>query len=134
MKRSLALLLLLGACVPEVQRRAELYPMTGAPPARTLRLTTRDDKHAIEVNAGVAFAVTISDNCQPAGNATPTPPTLVIADPAVLESRGLSRSPAQREWVLFAKKPGRTTLEVTAQCTKQVYEVEVTPPMGAPQH
>ncbi len=52
----------------------------------------------------------------------------------MLESRGLSRSPAQREWVLFAKKSGRTTLEVTAQCTKQVYEVEVTTPMGAPQH
>ncbi len=127
-------LLLLGACVPEVQRRVELYPVTSAPPARALRLTSRDDKHAVVVDAGVAFAVSVVDNCPSTGAAAATPPTLTIADPTVLESRGLSRSPGQREWVLFAKKSGRTTIELVAPCAKQSYEVEVTTPIGAPQH
>lgn len=136
MRRALALLgaaAALVGCVSEVPRHVELWAITGAPPSRTVELHNRDGKHAIVVSAGVAFAVSASDNCPPVPTATPEPPRLTIADPTVLEAHLLARSPARREWLLVAKKVGATTVVVTAACATQSYEVSVRPPPGAPQ-
>lgn len=123
----------LTGCVSEVPRRVDLWPITGAPPSRTVELHNRDSKHTIVVSAGVAFAVSASDNCPPVPTATPEPPKLTIADPTVIEAHLLARSPARREWLLVAKKVGATTLVVTAACATQTYEVTVKTPPGGPQ-
>jgi len=111
-------------CPSPAPKHVALYPMTAAPPARTLEVLNKSERHSVTVSSGVAFGVTTSDSCEN----TPEPPTLEIADESVLKHRPLARGTSKREWVLLAVRPGKTTLTVRAQCATQSYEVTVVAP------
>jgi hypothetical protein len=104
-----------------VPKQITLYPLTGAPPARTIEVVNKPERHALTVSAGVAFAVNAYDQCDPPTEA----PMLQIADESVLKEHPLTRGTAKRQWVLVGVRPGKTTLTVKADCATQTYEVTV---------
>ncbi len=112
----------LGCPAAPAPKRAVLYPITSAPPARRLEVVSKDDQHAITVSSGVAFGVSVSDSCDPL-----SPPALEIADPNVLREHRLGRHGAKREFVLVAVRAGKTRVTIRAECTTQTYEVTVVP-------
>ncbi len=120
-----ALLALVTAsgCVPaERPKHVTMYPTSGAPPARRVELKNEETLHAVTVTSGVAFAISISDDCPyPKG----APPTLTIADPSVLGGRLLARGTAKTDWVLWGIAPGKTTVTLRAECASQTYDVTV---------
>jgi hypothetical protein len=122
-------------CVTELPPRIELYPISMAPPARTLEVVNHDDRHAIVVPVGVAFGVTTSERCTkpsttppPSPSMQPAQPSLAIADATILDARDLFRSPGRHEWVLFGVKSGTTTVTLKGECATQIYEVNVVTP------
>jgi len=110
-------------CIKEHPKHVQLYPMSAAPPSRKVEVINKDERHAITVSSGVAFAINITDDCPK----TVDPPTLTIADENVLKSRGLSRGSSTTTWVLWGAKTGKTTVRVQAECATQTYEVNVVP-------
>jgi hypothetical protein len=118
-----------AGCVAELPPRIELYPISAAPPARTIEVVNKDERHAITVSVGVAFGVTTSERCTKAGDARRpmgSPQSgLAIADPSILDARELLRAPGRHEWVLFGVKSGRTTVTLKGECAAQIYEVDV---------
>jgi len=112
----------LGCPTAPAPKRAAMYPITGAPPARRLEVVNKDDKHAITVSSGVAFGVSVSDSCDPTSS-----PTLEIADPTVLREHRVARHGSKREFVLVAVRTGKTTVTIKAECATQAYEVNVVP-------
>lgn len=121
-----------AGCVTELPPRIELYPISSAPPARTIEVVNKDERHAITVSVGVAFGVTTSERCMKAGDARRplgSPQSgLAIADPSILDARQLVRAPGRREWVLFGVKSGTTTVTLKGECATQIYEVDVVTP------
>lgn len=113
----------LGCPSAPAPKRALVYPMTAAPPARRLEVVNKDEQHAITVSSGVAFGVMVSDSCE----ATQSTATLEIADGDVLKAHRLARGNSKREWVIVAVRPGKTMMAVKAECTTQTYEVTVVP-------
>jgi hypothetical protein len=119
----------LGCPSPQMTRSVSLYPESGAPPARKLEVVTSDAEHRVMVNSGVAFAVSLSDNCPYEGAPIPRPsPTMTIADETILASRPLVRGASDVHFVLWGAKPGQTTLTLHAWCATQVYTVSVVAP------
>ena len=123
MKRAVLVLAFAAlGCPTPPPKTAVLYPISGAPPARRVEVVNKVDKHAITVSSGVAFAVVVSDSCDPAAK-----PTLEIADANVLQQHYLARGTSKREFVLMAVRPGSTTVTIKAECATQAYEVTVLP-------
>jgi hypothetical protein len=106
-------------------KRVELYALTGAPPARVVNVTSTDKAHEVKVSSGVAFAVSVWDDC---GVPDEPPPTIEIGDPSVVRFLPLSRNTSHREWVFVAEKPGATTLTLKSPCATQNYAVTVVAP------
>ncbi|MBI2395517.1 MAG: hypothetical protein HYV09_38480 [Deltaproteobacteria bacterium] len=109
-------------CPSPAPKRAALSPITGAPPARRLEVVNSEEKHAITVSSGVAFAVMVSDTCDATSS-----PTLAIADPSILREHPLARGPSKRAFALVAVRAGTTTVTIKAECATQAYEVTVLP-------